>query len=134
MKKILIFALMLILAFWTVACMGGDDTQTSESLSEEVSVSSEESSGASDPVTRFTVTFDTDGGSYVEALSVSEGGKIQKPEDPKKSSREGEYEFVCWLYQGAEWDFENDVVTGDITLVASWNIVVEYPPAVEPED
>lgn len=91
-------------------------------------------SESSQPVTRYTVTFDTDGGSVVEDILVNEGGKIQKPNDPEKSSRDGEYEFVCWLYNGEEWDFDNGVVTEDITLVAKWELVAEYPPAVLPED
>ena len=139
MKKLLLLTLTLLFALVGVACMGDDlSSQTSESVMESDSLISsednEDSCGNSESITSYIVTFDTNGGSEVESLSVSEGGKVQKPEDPKKSSRDGEYEFVGWLYQGEAWDFENGVVTSDITLVAEWELVAEYPPSVLPED
>ena len=100
------------------------ESEESESISEdnsEVEIS-------------YTVTFDTDGGNEIESVIVNEGGRISKPSNPEKSSREGEFEFVRWLYEGREWNFDVDVVTEDITLVAEWKIVVAYPPAVLPED
>ena len=67
------------------------------------------------PVTH-TVTFDTMGGSAVDAQTVDDGGKAVKPADP---TRDG-YEFTGWLLDGQPYDF-NQPVTGDITLTAGWN-------------
>ena len=135
MKKFLILTLALLLAFCLISCsIEGDGIESTSEESSSIPTESELQSESSQPEKRYTVTFDTDGGSAVEDIMVTEGGKIQRPSDPEKSSRDGEYEFVCWLYNGKEWDFDNDVVTEDITLVAKWEVVAEYPPAVLPED
>lgn len=71
---------------------------------------------------KFTVTFDSQGGSEVAAQAVYAGEKIVKPADPTK---EKEF-FVDW-YKEAEctnaWDFENEAVSQDITLYAKWTSV-----------
>jgi hypothetical protein len=134
-KKFLILTLTLLLAFCLINCtVEYDGSQSTPQESTSISTESELQSESSQPVKGYTVTFDTDGGNAIEDIFVNEGGKIQRPKDPEKSSRDGEYEFVCWLYNGEEWDFDNDVVTENLTLVAKWELVVEYPPAVLPED
>ncbi|MBQ7373732.1 MAG: InlB B-repeat-containing protein [Clostridia bacterium] len=82
----------------------------------------------------YTVTFDTQGGTQINAVQVAEGGKLPQIETPVKSDDKGEYEFVCWLLNGEEWDEETDVVTGDITLVAKWKVVSSYTPPYVPND
>ncbi len=64
---------------------------------------------------KFTVTFDTDGGTEVPAQVVSAEGVVKQPEDPTKDG----YEFVNWLLDGVEYNFETPV-TADITLTASY--------------
>lgn len=68
----------------------------------------------------FTVTFDTTGGSEVEAVSVLNGKSVSKPvSDP---TREG-YVFLGW-YTDAQFTspylFGAQPVTGDLTLYARW--------------
>lgn len=68
----------------------------------------------------FTVTFDTTGGSEVEAVSVLNGKTVSKPvSDP---TREG-YVFLGW-YTDAQFTspylFGAQPVTGDLTLYARW--------------
>lgn len=68
----------------------------------------------------FTVTFDTTGGSEVEAVSVLNGKAVSKPvSDP---TREG-YVFLGW-YTDAQFTspylFGAQPVTGDLTLYARW--------------
>ena len=63
-----------------------------------------------------TVTFDTQGGTTVEAQQVTKGEKADKPQDPKKEG----YTFVDWIYQDKVWSFSSDTVTEDITLKARW--------------
>lgn len=68
-----------------------------------------------DPVTTFTVSFRTNGGTAVEQQTIVEGGTAEKPADP---TREG-YEFTGWLLDGQPYDFSTPV-TGNITLDAAW--------------
>lgn len=66
-----------------------------------------------------TVTFDSNGGTSVPDQVVQFGEKIQEPEAP---TREG-YIFAGWykdIYLKDEWDFENDVVEGNMRLYAKW--------------
>jgi len=68
----------------------------------------------------YTVTFNASGGTPVpEPLVVSAGSRIKAPEGLKKS-----YYTIGGWYREPEfktlWDFENDIVTHDITLYAKW--------------
>ena len=64
------------------------------------------------------VTFDSNGGSSVDAVKVIKGEKATKPADPSKQWNT----FDGWYAQGAEepFDFENTPITENITLVAHW--------------
>ena len=67
------------------------------------------------PVTYYTVTFDSNGGSAVTAQSIEAGQKAIKPADPTKDG----YDFKGWTLNGSAYDF-NTAVNGNITLVATW--------------
>ena len=67
------------------------------------------------PVTYYTVTFDSAGGSAVTAQTIEAGQKATKPTDPTKAG----YDFKGWTLNGSAYDF-NTAVNGDITLVATW--------------
>ncbi len=69
-------------------------------------------------VKKFTVIFDSNGGSAVNSQIVINGNKINKPSNP---IRDG-YSFGGWLLNGNIYDF-NSKIDGDITLVAKWNKV-----------
>ncbi len=67
----------------------------------------------------FTVTFDTDGGSSVESVKLYYGDTVTVDETPTKEG----YVFTGWYYDKdctAEWNLENDIVTGSFTLYAGW--------------
>ena len=67
----------------------------------------------------YIVTFNTNGGSYVEGLEVTYGEKITKPEDPNKLG----YSFDGWYKdQKLEKEFNFDTPMGSepITLYAKW--------------
>lgn len=71
--------------------------------------------------TKYTVTFNSNGGSAVASQTVSEGGQVQEADDPTQDS----YTFGGWYKDAActdgnEWDFENGTVPGNITLYAKW--------------
>ena len=76
----------------------------------------------------FTVTFDSDGGSEVEAQEVDEGETAEKPEDPTKEG----FTFKGWQLDGEDFDFETPI-TESITLKAVWEEVKEEEPE-EPEE
>lgn len=64
----------------------------------------------------YTVIFNVNGGdTTVEAQSVKKGSTVSKPNDP---TQEG-YKFLYWEYNGAEFDFNTEIVE-NITLYAIW--------------
>ena len=74
-------------------------------------------------VTKYTVTFNSDGGTSVSKQTVEAGKLATKPSNPKKSG----YTFKGWFLNGTEYDFSSKV-TKNITLTAKWekNKVVSY--------
>lgn len=74
----------------------------------------------------FTVKFDSGGGSAVNAVTVKSGEKIPEPKSPVKATLEKQYAFKGWYYQDKKWDFENDVVTENITLTAKWELTGDF--------
>ena len=67
-----------------------------------------------------TVKFDSDGGSSVASINVTETGEVTKPTDPTKAG----YYFEGWYLDGVEFDFKTQV-TKSITLKAKWVEAVE---------
>src|SRR5690554_2470573 len=64
---------------------------------------------------KFTVTFDTDGGTAIEAVEVTEDEKVSRPTDPTKDG----FDFNEWQLDGERFDFDTPITT-DITLKATW--------------
>lgn len=94
MRKILGLITVLLLGFVLVAC--GEDT--------------------------YTVTFDSNGGSAVTAVTVEDGSTIDEPTAPTRAG----FTFDGWFKESAlttAWDFDVDTVTSDITLYAKWTEV-----------
>lgn len=67
------------------------------------------------PVTKYTVTFNSNGGSAVSSQTVNSGSKVTKPSNPTKSG----YNFSGWLLNGNIYNF-NTAVNSNITLTAKW--------------
>ena len=69
---------------------------------------------------KYTVTYNTNGGSAVGSATVSEGHKLTEPTAaPTKAG----YTFLGWYKDAAftnRWNFDADTVTGNITLYAKW--------------
>lgn len=83
----------------------------------------------------YTISFDTDGGSEIEAVSVVEKEKLMQPTDPTKTG----FEFDGWYTDSdrlTAYDFESPV-TADITLYAKWTqaifALVDFEPSVDLE-
>lgn len=73
----------------------------------------------------FTVTFDSNGGSAVNAQLVTAGGTATKPADPTKEG----FTFNSWLKEDeTAFDF-NSAITANITLKAKWT--AQEAPAEE---
>ncbi len=78
----------------------------------------------------YRVTFDTGGGSEIEAQTLKHGEKIQEPEVPLKAG----YTFQGWVTSedeslAKEWNFSEDQVEDDLTLYAVWtpaNVTVKF--------
>ncbi len=68
-----------------------------------------------EPVSAHTVTFDSFGGTAVEAQQVEDGACATEPAAPTRSG----YIFRGWTLNGAAYDFSTPV-TSDITLTAKW--------------
>ncbi|MBR5227189.1 MAG: InlB B-repeat-containing protein, partial [Clostridia bacterium] len=64
---------------------------------------------------KYTVSFNSNGGSAVKSQTVEEGKTIAKPTNPTRSG----YKFAGWTLNGKAYNFGNKV-TGNITLTASW--------------
>ena len=65
----------------------------------------------------YTVTFDSTGGSAVDAQPVAYGEKAKKPAAPQKTG----YAFGGWYLGEEAYDFAA-VVTEDMTLTAKWTV------------
>ena len=65
----------------------------------------------------YTVTFDSTGGSAVDAQPVAYGEKAKKPAAPQKTG----YAFGDWYLGEEAYDFAA-VVTEDMTLTAKWTV------------
>ena len=84
-------------------------------------------------VKKYTVSFDSNGGSVISDKTVDEGSKVSKPNDPTRNG----YNFAGWTLNGSSYDFSSSV-TGNITLIANWtqknyritiSAVDDYSPA-----
>lgn len=73
------------------------------------------------PMNKFTVTFDTMGGTSVDPIEVNEGSLVTQPEDPDITGPI--YVLEGWYKDESlsqKFNFENDIITADITLYAKY--------------
>ena len=71
--------------------------------------------------TENTVSFDALNGTPINTVTAVTGGKIAKPEDPTKEG----FVFAGWFKESElinPWNFDEDIVTEDITLYAKWTV------------
>ncbi len=91
---------------------------------------SQQISGGGGGTTRYTVKFDTDGGSAIKNASVTRNSKVTEPDEPTKDG----FVFDGWYTDKdltEKYDFEAPV-TKSFTLYASWSeIIVEPDPDIE---
>ena len=68
----------------------------------------------------YTITFDSCGGTLVEAVSVGKNDRIPEPKAPTKEG----YVFDGWYYNNERYDFKKNV-TSNMILEARWIVWVE---------
>lgn len=74
-------------------------------------------------LSKFTVTFKVDDNVY-QTQSVFSGDKVKQPDDP--DAEVGKH-FKCWNKEdGNIFDFANETIESDITLVAAWDTVLTH--------
>lgn len=66
---------------------------------------------------KFTVTFDSNGGSAVSSVEVKKNKTVAMPTDPTKEDNK----FLGWTLDGVDYVFSTKV-TKDITLKAKWEV------------
>ena len=101
----------------------GNNKPTTPSTPSTPTTPSEPTKPAEPTVNKYTVTFNSNGGSAVASQTIKEGEKATKPANPTRNG----YTFASWTLNGKTYDF-NSAVTGNITLVANWteNVKAKY--------
>ena len=92
------------------------DKITTEGL-KEVTVTADKTFYGKLDVLTYTVSFNTDGGSAIESVTVNHGEKLTKPNDPTKTG----LVFQGWYKEESHdnlFDFSTETITGDVTLYA----------------
>ena len=119
--------LVLSASFLLAAC--GEGESSSAATTSESSATSIESSTL---LGVHTVTFETNGGSTIDPVTVADGDKVARPADPVKMGAT----FVDWYEDEAcvtVFDFETPI-HADITLFAEWDVEASsQSESVEPE-
>ena len=64
---------------------------------------------------KYTVSFNSDGGSLIDTQTITKGSYLVKPNDPVKEDAE----FLGWFLNDTLFDFEEEVFS-DLELVAKW--------------
>ena len=125
-KKSIFLIILVISVFFAVSLSGCFDDGEADNTSVEANASEERISESQRNDELFTVKFESDGGSAVNAVTVKSGEKIPEPKSPVKATLEKQYAFKGWYYQDKKWDFENDVVTENIVLTAKWELTGDF--------
>ncbi|MBP5602580.1 MAG: SUMF1/EgtB/PvdO family nonheme iron enzyme [Treponema sp.] len=68
---------------------------------------------------KFTVTFDSDGGSRIESQMLLKGETVPKPDDPKKTAEKTSFGFLGWYDGDTLYDF-SAAVNDNLNLKAKW--------------
>lgn len=112
---------------FTFVCWNNDESEWdfSTPVSGDLTLTAVWQEAPAETEAAFTVIFDANGGTNVDAQTVVSGAAAVRPEDPTK---EGSI-FVCWNNGETEWNFA-DPVTADLTLTAVW----EADPEAQAEE
>ena len=95
---------------WTVDVAGGEEWDFSQPITDDLTLVANWKE-----VAIHTITFDSDGGTPVDDIQVTDGLGITRPENPEKDG----YVFAGWRLNGNPYFFGTPV-TEDILLTAVW--------------
>lgn len=98
----------------SIKAIASDDSTLLDSLESE-SVSFTVTGNVITPSGKYTITFDSNGGTSVTSETVESGSTVTKPEDPTRTG----YRFVEWQLDGKTYEF-TEAVNKNITLKAVW--------------
>ncbi len=117
-RKILLGALLATTAIFGIASCDGPDPEDK---------THDDGSGSTDvggEATKYTVTFNSNGGSAVSNVEVEEGSKIAAPTNPTRAATaQYSYTFAGWYKDAAltqAFNFASDTITSATTLYAKW--------------
>ncbi len=97
-----------------------EEDNVEDEIEEEVEIEEKDDEKSDEDVTKYTVKFDSDGGSKVASKSVKKNKTVKAPTDPTKEG----YKFLGWYLGNTKYNFSNKV-TKNITLKAKWEKVEE---------
>ncbi len=80
-------------------------------------------------IVKYTIKFDSDGGSSVPTQTVVENKTATKPENPTKKG----YAFEGWYLVNIEYNFK-EKVTSDLTLIAKWRELAKFTVTFDSAD
>lgn len=131
-----------------------EKVEVGDTISKDITLKAkwEKQTEQSESTKKYTVSFDSAGGSKVNSQTVQQNNKVKKPLNPTKDG----FIFVEWTLNGKTYNFNNGV-TGNITLKAVWKekesvkeytvtfdsaggskvdkqVIIENGTAVKPED
>lgn len=131
-----------------------EKVEVGDTISKDITLKAkwEKQTEQSESTKKYTVSFDSTGGSKVDSQTVQQNNKVKKPLNPTKDG----FIFVEWTLNGKTYNFNNGV-TGNITLKAVWKekesvkeytvtfdsaggskvdkqVIIEHGTAVKPED
>ncbi|MCM3174874.1 InlB B-repeat-containing protein [Paenibacillus sp. MER 99-2] len=69
-----------------------------------------------------TVTFQTDGGTTIQAIEINNGEMLSRPSDPVRTG----YTFTGWysdIARSQPFDFATATINADMTLYAGWTLI-----------
>ncbi len=82
--------------------------------------------------TKYTVTFNTNGGSTVNSQSIEQGKKVTKPADPTKTATDTvTYTFAGWYKDQAltqAFNFDTETINAATTIYAKWTETQKVQP------
>lgn len=123
-------------AIWKQVIVDDDiDVKDEENkVDEEEKQEEKEDEEEKEEVTKYTVKFDSKGGSKVASKTVEKDKTVKQPADPTKEG----YIFKGWFLESTKYNFSKKV-TKNITLTAKWEKVStqqpeEEKPNVQPEE
>lgn len=127
-RKLFLGVLLAAAAIGMTACTNNNSTDDNNNNS-----NSSVDDGGSTEVTKYTVTFDTNGGSSVASVQVDEGGKVTRPttNPTKAADTEYTYEFDNWYKDSAcsqLFNFDTETISANTTIYAGWTeTAIEAP-------